>query len=124
MVKSLQDWLQEGKALYDATVAEHQEMEEQLADLQERLIAKRTEANQLARMIGKPTLGGIASTNGNGKRRGAEGPAELAVEGSATTTATTEDAVEVSVVVMEPGQSAPYTLSSIARALTGKPTRR
>ena len=56
MTKSLQDWLQEGEALYDAAVAEYRSIESQLDELEERLAAKREEINQIAQVVGKPPV--------------------------------------------------------------------
>ena len=113
MSKSLQDWLKEGMELYNTAMTEYRELEEQLAALQEQLTSKRTEVNQIAKMIGKPTLDRITPMKGE----------KEAVEPTVNGTAPAEP-VEVAVEVVDPGQAAPYTLSSIAKALTGKPTRR
>ena len=56
MTKSLQDWLQEGEALYAAAVAEYRSIESQLDELEERLAAKREEINQIAQVVGKPPV--------------------------------------------------------------------
>jgi len=120
MSKSLQQWLEEGVELYNATVAEYHDLESQLSNLQERLTTKRAEVNQLAQMIGKPTLGKTTLAKGEGR----EGGTIPTTNGTVSTNGTSDSAVEVTVEVVEPGRSTPYTLSSIARALTGKPTRR
>ena len=56
MTKTLQDWLAEGESLYNAAVAEYQEIERQLEDLESRLAAKRAEVNQIAQVVGKPPV--------------------------------------------------------------------
>lgn len=56
MTKSLNDWLQEGEALYDAALAEYQQIEAQLDELEARLAAKRAELNQIAQVVGKPPM--------------------------------------------------------------------
>ena len=56
VTKSLNDWLQEGEALYDAALAEYQQLEAQLDELEARLAAKRAEVNQIAQVVGKPAI--------------------------------------------------------------------
>ena len=56
MTKSLSDWLQEGESLYEAALAEYQQLETQLDELESRLAAKRAEVNQIAQVVGKPPL--------------------------------------------------------------------
>ncbi len=56
MTKSLHDWLQEGESLYNATLAEYQNMESQLDELEARLAAKKAELNQIAQVVGKPPV--------------------------------------------------------------------
>jgi hypothetical protein len=56
VTKSLSDWLQEGESLYDAALAEYQQLEAQLDELESRLAAKRAEVNQIAQVVGKPPL--------------------------------------------------------------------
>lgn len=56
MTKSFKDWLGEGEQLYNATVAEFQQLEAQLAELEQRLAAKKAEVNQIAQVIGKPPV--------------------------------------------------------------------
>ena len=121
MSKSLQEWLQEGTDLYDIAVAEYHELEKQLAELQEQMLAKRIEINEVAKIVGKPLMQPPSPTE-NETTLTQETP--HATNGTASTNGTTAQAVEVEVEVVDKGQSAPYTLSSIARALTGKPTRR
>ena len=56
VTKSLNDWLQEGESLYDAALAEYQQLEAQLDELEARLAAKRAEVNQIAQVVGKPAI--------------------------------------------------------------------
>ncbi|MEO6434834.1 MAG: hypothetical protein ABIP55_03610 [Tepidisphaeraceae bacterium] len=56
MTKSLQDWLHEGEALYNASLAEYQNIEQQLDELEARLAAKKAELNQIAQVVGKPPV--------------------------------------------------------------------
>ena len=58
MTKSLNDWLAEGEGLYEAALAEYQQLESQLDELESRLAAKRAEVNQIAQVVGKPALEG------------------------------------------------------------------
>jgi len=54
--KSLQDWLSEGESLYNAAIAEYQQLETQLDDLEAKLAAKKAEVNQIAQVVGKPPV--------------------------------------------------------------------
>ena len=56
VTKSLNDWLAEGEAIYDAALAEYQQLEAQLDELESRLAAKRAEVNQIAQVVGKPPI--------------------------------------------------------------------
>jgi len=56
VTKSLSEWLTEGEALYNAALAEYQNIEAQLDELEARLAAKKTEVNQIAQVIGKPPV--------------------------------------------------------------------
>jgi len=58
--KSFKDWLGEGEELYNATLAEFQQLEAQLVDLEQRLASKKAEVNQIAGVIGKQP---VESTN-------------------------------------------------------------
>ena len=53
MSKSLNEWLQEGEQIYNATLAEYQQLEQQLEELEGKLAAKRVELNQIAQVVGK-----------------------------------------------------------------------
>ncbi len=54
--KSLQEWLTEGEALYNAALAEYQHIEAQLDELEAKLVAKKAELNQIAQVVGKPPV--------------------------------------------------------------------
>ena len=56
MTKNLNEWLQEGEALYNAALAEYQHIEQQLDELEARLAAKKAEVNQIAQVVGKPPV--------------------------------------------------------------------
>ena len=56
VTKSLQEWLQEGEALYNAALAEYQSIEHQLDELEAKLAAKKVELNQIAQVVGKPPV--------------------------------------------------------------------
>jgi len=56
MSKSIQEWIREGEELYSASTHELQELEAQLAELEGKLAAKAAEVNQIAGIIGKPTV--------------------------------------------------------------------
>lgn len=90
MNKSFRDWLTEGEQLYNAAVAEFQQLEAQLAELEQRLVGKKAEVNQIAQVIGKPPV----AESGNNRRLTAE--------------------------IIDPGQNVPNSPATIARALTGR----
>ena len=96
MANSFQEWLQQGENLYNAAVREYHDIEQQLGELEARLIEKQNEVNQVAQVIGKPLV---------------EGSRRL----SAQLVTTTE-------IVDLPADRAPAPGSNanIARALTGK----
>src|SRR4051794_28869426 len=56
VTKSLQDWLSEGETLYNAALAEYQQIEQQLDELEAKLAAKKVELNQIAQVVGKPPV--------------------------------------------------------------------
>ena len=90
MTKSIRDWLQEGEAMYGQAIDEFRSLEAQLEELENKLVAKQDEVNQLAAIIGKPPV------ELNTRR-----PSVQIVEGHA------------------PG-SIPASRSTIAKALTGR----
>ena len=56
VTKSFNEWLQEGESLYSASVKEYQSIEQQISDLEAKLVAKKAEVNQIASVIGKPPV--------------------------------------------------------------------
>lgn len=58
MASTLQEWLRQGEVLHGTLVKEYQDLEQQRRDLEEKLNAKRTEMNQVARMMGLPATDG------------------------------------------------------------------
>lgn len=54
--KSFKDWIAEGENLYNAAMKEYQAIEAQLEQLEQQLIAKRAEVNQIAAVIGKQAV--------------------------------------------------------------------
>ena len=55
-MKSFKEWLSEGEQIYAQTMSEYEELETQLADLQQRLAQKKAEVNEIASVIGKPAI--------------------------------------------------------------------
>jgi hypothetical protein len=68
-VKNFKDWMAEGEQIYGDTLAEYQNLQTQLEELEQKLIAKREEVNSIASVIGKPPVdpprraGGHAQAN-------------------------------------------------------------
>ena len=56
--KIVQQWLSQGETIYAGLVKECQTLEAQLEDIETRLAAKQAEVNQVALIIGKPTVEG------------------------------------------------------------------
>lgn len=96
MANSLQEWLQQGENLYNAAVREYHDIEQQLSELEARLIEKQNEINRIAQVIGKPLVEGARRVS-----------AQLV---------TTSEIVEVAA----DRTPAPGSNANIARALTGK----
>ncbi len=115
MGKSFDEWLSEGDALYTQALEEYRDLEKQLADLQEKLAAKRSDVNKIAKVINKPAVEPI--------------PASISAPPPSSSNVTTyhinNGAQEVIADVIDPEQPAvPSSRESIARALAGKPLRR
>lgn len=55
-MKSFKDWLGEGESLHNQALAEYQDLERQLEDLEKRLAIKKEEVNQIAAVVGKPPV--------------------------------------------------------------------
>ena len=58
MAKSIEEWMQEGEALYEGALKEFEQMDEQLRQLEKQLAQKQEEVNQIAQIIGKPLVEG------------------------------------------------------------------
>src|SRR5438477_3060549 len=56
--QSLEQWLKQGEALYEAALGDYRATEQQLDELEQKLVAKRCEVNQVAQMLGKPLAEG------------------------------------------------------------------
>ena len=95
MANSFQEWLQQGEDLYNAAMRDYHDIEQQLVELEARLVEKQNEVNQIAQVIGKPVVEGT-------RRLSAQLVSAEVVDLPAERTAT-------------PGSNA-----NIARALTGK----
>jgi hypothetical protein len=54
--KSLKDWLTEGESLYQGALQEYQALERQIEELEQKLLVKKDEVNQIASVIGKPPV--------------------------------------------------------------------
>ena len=95
MANSFQEWLQQGEQLYNSAMREYHDIEQQLGELEARLVEKQNEVNQIAQVIGKPMV---------------EGSRRLSAQLVATE------------IVDLPAERAPAPGSNanIARALTGK----
>jgi len=96
MAKSVTEWMREGEELYTAVLKEYHDKEAQLDELEQQLMAKQEEVNQLAQIIGKPPV--------DSQRRV---PAQLMEERSVSSPM--------------PSSSSPVT---IARALAGRAMNR
>jgi hypothetical protein len=55
-MKTFNEWLSEGEQLYTTAVDEFRAIEAQINDLELQLSAKKGEVNQIAQIIGKPTV--------------------------------------------------------------------
>ena len=55
-MKKFTEWLSEGEQLYTVTMEEFKSIEAQIDDLQNQLASKKVEVNQIASIIGKPTV--------------------------------------------------------------------
>jgi hypothetical protein len=54
MAKNIQDWIREGEELHGAAMQELQQLETQLAELEQKRAEKLAEVNQIAGILGKP----------------------------------------------------------------------
>ena len=58
MPNSFHEWLQQGEDLYNAAMRDYRDMEQQIGELEARLVDKQNEVNQIAQVIGKPPVEG------------------------------------------------------------------
>ena len=101
MASNFQQWLSQGDSLYQTALKEFHAIETQLDELEGKLLSKQAEVNQIAAVLGKPTV--EASRKGvNGQSAGA----------AVATVPQIMDEIERS-------QPAPSN-ANIARALTGR----
>jgi len=56
IVKNFQEWIQQGETLYAEALKEFQNIETQIGELENKLVAKKAEVNQIAQVIGKPPV--------------------------------------------------------------------
>ena len=63
MPNSFQEWLQQGEDLYNAAMRDYHDIEQQLSELEARLVEKQNEVNQIAQVIGKPLVEGSRRVN-------------------------------------------------------------
>ena len=95
MSQAFNEWLKQGESLYNAALKEFHDIEARLDELEAALAAKQAEVNQIAQVIGKPS-----------------------VEGQRRLSAELVSAKVVDEMVHAPGS--PSSNATIARALTGK----
>lgn len=100
MTITIQQWLQQGEALYQNALKEFSALESQFDELEGRLLAKQAEINQIAGILGKPTV--------EASRRGTNGHAII-------------PAPVIPHIVEDSDRSQPApSNANIARALTGR----
>jgi hypothetical protein len=56
MASAIQEWLDQGERLYQAALQEYHTIASQLDAMEQQLAAKQAEVNQIAAIIGKPTI--------------------------------------------------------------------
>ena len=93
-MKTFNEWLSEGEQLYATAVEEFRAIEAQINELELHLSAKKGEINQIAQIIGKPTVQNTRSV-------------------------VTAEVIEASQVPLGPGGPA-MPIGRLARALTGR----
>ena len=99
MASNFQTWLSQGDSLYQTALKEFHAIETQLDELEGKLLSKQAEVNQIAAVLGKPTV--------EATRKG--------VSGQAAAVATVPQIMDE----IERSQPAPSN-ANIARALTGR----
>jgi hypothetical protein len=63
-VKNFKEWMSEGEQIYGDALAEYQGLQNQLEEIEARLLAKREEVNAIASVIGKPPVDAPQRHNG------------------------------------------------------------
>lgn len=58
MPSAVEQWLQQGEMLYQAALQEYQAIAAKLDTMEQQLVAKQAEVNQIAAIIGKPAVEG------------------------------------------------------------------
>ena len=58
MSRNFQTWIAEGEEIYNSLLGEYRDIENQIAEMENRLAAKQQEVNQMAAVIGKPPMEG------------------------------------------------------------------
>ncbi|MGA3068096.1 MAG: hypothetical protein ABSF29_14730 [Tepidisphaeraceae bacterium] len=58
VAKSIAEWISEGEELYAASLEQYEQIEKELQEMERKLAAKQDEVNQIAQIIGKPTVEG------------------------------------------------------------------
>jgi len=53
---TFQQWLAQGEAIYQAALKEFRAIEAQIDELEKKLLEKQAEVNQIAQILGKPTV--------------------------------------------------------------------
>jgi hypothetical protein len=56
MSRNFQTWIAEGEEIYNSLLGEYREIETQIQEMEQRLVAKQAEVNQMAAVIGKPPM--------------------------------------------------------------------
>jgi len=56
--RNFKDWIAEGDVMYQNAMGEYRELESQIEELERKLILKRDEVNEIARVVGKEALDG------------------------------------------------------------------
>src|SRR5205085_2821411 len=96
---NFQQWVQQGDSIYQTALKEFHAIEGQLDELEGKLLTKQAEVNQIAAVLGKPTV--------EATRKGVNGQSSTAVA-----------SVPQIMDEIERSQPAPSN-ANIARALTG-----
>lgn len=101
----LHSWLSQGEQLYASALSEFRALEAQLDDLEQKLAAKMQEVNQIAGIIGKPTV--------EAARRGPASPMADIIDAP-------PERLPIPAAQHHPGTPSKSSNATIARALTGQ----